>query len=350
MSKYTISILELIRQYTADSTLPISRRIDLAIPKIFDFNFPIYEESHRVELERKILMHYLNKEIGLETPDLWKLYLENRFNEIMPYYNELYRLQNEMMGIDFLHDTDLKINEEHSDTESGTQENKLDTTNETIGKNTEKDTLSSTVTKTESTVTNSTGTTTNTTTSSESVENKEKGTQSISDSSTSVTTVSVSENGSSNTLTSSFPQGRLAGGNYADNSSDTTTKNTSTSTNNVESTDNKTITDDKTATQTSNSQTKNDGSNSDKTETSQSSKNEQSDTRDNLQNKNLNSSGSQSGTENFENNNSGSRNEKKYGLSGNRTIASMILEYRDSILNIDKMIIDDLADLFITIY
>lgn len=350
MSKYTISILELIREYTADSALPISKRIDLAIPKIFDFNFPIYEESHRVVLERKILMHYLNKEIGLETPDLWKLYLENRFNEIMPYYNELYRLQNEMMGIDFLHDTDLKIDEEHSDTENGTQENKLDTTNETIGKNTEKDTLSSTTTTSESSSTTSTGTTTNTTTSSESVENKEKGTQTISDTATSATTTNGSENVSSNTVTSSFPQGRLAGGNYADGSSDTTTKNTSSSTNNVESTDNKTISDDKTATQTSTSQTKNDGSNSDKTETTQSSKNEQSDTRDNLQNSNLNSSGSQSGIENFENNNSGNRNEKKYGLSGNRTIASMILEYRDSILNIDKMIIDDLSDLFITIY
>ena len=350
MSKYTISILELIREYTADSTLPISQRIDLAIPKIFDFSFPIYEESHRKVLERKILMHYLNKEIGLETPDLWKLYLENRFNEIMPYYNELYRLQDEMMGIDFLHDTDLKINEEHENTESGKQENKLDTSNETTGKNTETDILTVTTKNSETSTTENSGTTTDKNSTTTTGENKESETESVSGSGGSTTVGENSENGSNNTVTNSFPQGRLAGGNYADGSSDTTTTNTTSSNATTETTETRTTTDEKTTTENSTVQGQNDGSHTDKTTVENSSNSEQTNVRDNVQNSTSNSSGSQTGSENFENVDSGNRNEKKYGLSGNRTIASMILEYRDNILNIDKMIIDDLADLFITIY
>lgn len=350
MSKYTISILELIREYTADSNLPISQRIDLAIPKIFDFSFPIYEETHRKVLERKILMHYLNKEIGLETSDLWKLYLENRLNEIMPYYNELYRLQDEMTGIDFLHDTDLKINEEHENTETGAQETKLDTTNETTGKNTETDILTSTNTSSENSTTDSTGTTTDTTATTLTGEKTEKGKQTNTGSSGSSSNGEISENGTSNTVTSSFPQGRLAGGNYADGSNDTTTTNTSSNTTTTESTESRTVADEKTTTENSTTQSQNDGSHTDKTVVTNSSKNEQTNVRDNAQNTSSNTTGTQTGKENFENSDSGTRNEKKYGLSGNRTIASMILEYRDSILNIDKMIIDELADLFITIY
>lgn len=71
----------------------IYQKIDLALPGIFDFDFPIFDESHRTDLERKIVMHYFNKEIGLETFELWKLYLNERLNLEMPYYNELYRVE-----------------------------------------------------------------------------------------------------------------------------------------------------------------------------------------------------------------------------------------------------------------
>ena len=41
-------------------------------------------------LETKILKHYYTREIGLETVGLWKLKLDMKMNEIMPYYNKLY--------------------------------------------------------------------------------------------------------------------------------------------------------------------------------------------------------------------------------------------------------------------
>ena len=55
--------------------------------------YPIFDESYRAALNQKILDHYYMEEIGLETPDLFNHYLSNRMNEIMPYYNEMYRVQ-----------------------------------------------------------------------------------------------------------------------------------------------------------------------------------------------------------------------------------------------------------------
>lgn len=62
----------------------------------FDFglqSYPIYNETHRENLNKKILNHYYENEIGFETANLFKFYLNNKMNEIMPYYNELYRKQ-----------------------------------------------------------------------------------------------------------------------------------------------------------------------------------------------------------------------------------------------------------------
>lgn len=59
--------------------------------KIFDFDYPIFDEAYRPTLECNILRHYYTREIGAETVGLWKLWLDARMNEIMPYYNELYK-------------------------------------------------------------------------------------------------------------------------------------------------------------------------------------------------------------------------------------------------------------------
>lgn len=89
MSKYTTQ-LRFIIEMNSEEGFPISQRIEQATSKIFNFNYPIWSEDYRKILEKKILMHYFNKEIGLETVGLWKLYLEERLNLIMPYYNEMY--------------------------------------------------------------------------------------------------------------------------------------------------------------------------------------------------------------------------------------------------------------------
>lgn len=92
MSEYTLSVKNLILSMTKDMTgQPISDRIRAACPKIFSFDYDLWSEDYKPILEKKILMRYFNREIGLETVGLWKLYLEERMNAILPYYNELYK-------------------------------------------------------------------------------------------------------------------------------------------------------------------------------------------------------------------------------------------------------------------
>lgn len=89
MAKYTTQIKSIIEHYS-NPELTIIERIKEAAPKIFNFDYPIWDNEYKQILETKILTHYFSKEIGLETVGLWKLYLYQRMNEIMPYYNDLY--------------------------------------------------------------------------------------------------------------------------------------------------------------------------------------------------------------------------------------------------------------------
>lgn len=119
MSKYTTEIrficetsAGLIESVGFNSVNDI---IQKAIPNIFNFDFPIFDESYRNVLCTKILKHYYTREIAFETVGLWKLKLETKLNEIMPYYNELYK--SETFEYNPLHDTDYK--REHTLSKSG---------------------------------------------------------------------------------------------------------------------------------------------------------------------------------------------------------------------------------------
>lgn len=95
MSKYTTE-LRYICEIEAGLSESVGQTkikdvIAKAIHKIFDFDFPIFDESYRNVLETKILKHYYTREIGLETYGLWKLKLDTKLNEIMPFYNQLYK-------------------------------------------------------------------------------------------------------------------------------------------------------------------------------------------------------------------------------------------------------------------
>ena len=81
MAKYTITIKTLI-----DNN--------------FDFkmtDYPIFDENYRETLNNNILHHYYENEIGFETAPLFRFYLNQKLNEIMPYYNELYKAQEKLI-------------------------------------------------------------------------------------------------------------------------------------------------------------------------------------------------------------------------------------------------------------
>lgn len=81
MSKYTITIKNLMKNG-------------------FDFglqDYPIFDSQYREILNNNILYYYYEDEIGFETPELFKLYLNRTMKRIMPYYNNLYLAQKNVL-------------------------------------------------------------------------------------------------------------------------------------------------------------------------------------------------------------------------------------------------------------
>lgn len=95
MATYTTQLKTIIENINGLSesapATQIPALIEKARPIIFGFDYPITDTSHKPILERKILQHYLFREIGFETVALWNLKLNFKMNEIMPYYDELYK-------------------------------------------------------------------------------------------------------------------------------------------------------------------------------------------------------------------------------------------------------------------
>lgn len=52
--------------------------------------YPIFDEEYRGALNSKIIDHFRFREIGFETPGMFRHYINTTLNEIMPYYNQLY--------------------------------------------------------------------------------------------------------------------------------------------------------------------------------------------------------------------------------------------------------------------
>ena len=245
----------------------IAQVIAGARPAIFDFPYPIFDETYRAVLETKILKHYYTREIGEETYGLWKLRLDTKMNEIMPYYNQLYK--STLLEFNPLYDVD--INRTHNATRKGTEilNGNVDTNGQVIA----------------STNANNTTTSDN-------------------------TTDQTSTNGNTDKY-SATPQGGLDGliqDKYLTNArmitgNDTLNSKAHTSTDNM--IDSTTDTSTNMTTATKNNTTINN-------------------TEDYL--------------------------ESVKGKQGTQSYASMILEFRETFLNIDMMVINDLSDLFMNIW
>lgn len=91
--------------------------IEEARPKIFSFNYPIFDVNYKPALETKILRHFYTREICCETYGRWKLFLEAKMNEIMPYFNQLYA--SELLEFQPLYDADYYREGTNEGTETG---------------------------------------------------------------------------------------------------------------------------------------------------------------------------------------------------------------------------------------
>ena len=254
MSKYTTEI-----RFICETACGLSESagysdvndiIASARSNIFSFNYPIFDDEYKSVLETKILKHFYTREIGSETVGLFKLRLDTKMNEIMPYYNKLY--ESELIEFNPMYAVDLNRSHNGQKNDSGSSSDNLSSTTSGQGS----------------------GTSGNNRT----------------------------DSGNSTALFSDTPQGGLEG---LDNNTYLTnaTKNNYTDTGSETGTSSNTWSETKTDTKT--------GSNT------------------------LNSTDSYT--------------ERVYGYDG-RNPSKMLQEFRDSFLNIDMMIINDLEPLFMQIW
>ena len=247
--------------------------------KIFTTKAEIFDENYRAVICKKILKHYYLREICSETVGIWKLWLNTRLEEILPYYNQLYK--SALLEFNPLYDVNVTRTHNRTIDENKTENG---TSTET---STDKNTGSGTRDNTTSGTNNNSGTS------------------------------SVTDNGSGNSkdLYSDTPQGALTGvetETYLTNARKITNTDSSTSE----------------STNSANGEYKDTGSVK-YTDTSE---------RANTKNGSNTNTGTVNNTEEYL--------ETVIGKQGSGTYSGMLKEYRDTFLNIDRMVIAEFDDLF----
>ena len=92
--------------------------IEQGMKYIFDFDYPIFDESYRTVLQTKILKNYYMREIAHETFGLFKMRLDNQLNISMEYFNQLY--ESAKIQIEPLNDYSIKEELDRNGSQSGT--------------------------------------------------------------------------------------------------------------------------------------------------------------------------------------------------------------------------------------
>ena len=110
MSKYTTEVRYICENKAGLSESAGCDNVDDIVSKswnkIFTSKAVFFDEEYRGVLCQKILKHYYLREIGTETVGIWKLWMNTRLEEIMPFYNQLYK--SALIEFNPLYDVDLK--------------------------------------------------------------------------------------------------------------------------------------------------------------------------------------------------------------------------------------------------
>lgn len=307
MSKYTTEVRFICESKSGLENSSGADNVDEVIAaawnKIFTSKASFFDESYRSVLCQKILKHYYLREICCETVGIWKLWMNERLETIMPYYNQLY--ESELIKFEPLNDVNLT--RKHDRTVDGTEERNGETSDTANG------TREITNDGTKNTTNNGTREVTGTNDTKETV--------------TSDTTTSAESNETKRDLYSDTPQGAITGlenENYLTNARKITDNVTSSGSEDTGTTRN-----------IDNDYTENDTTNN--TENTTTNNTENMTTNDTKTGTNK-VTGTSNTTEDYL--------ETLIGKQGSGTYSKMLMEFRDTFLNIDMMVIDEFKDLF----
>lgn len=84
------SIMNSMANYDREEKIKIRDLASATRERIFDFPYPLSSKVNKEEFECQILNHYIMRRIGFETFTAFQIYLENKLNEILPYYNIMF--------------------------------------------------------------------------------------------------------------------------------------------------------------------------------------------------------------------------------------------------------------------
>lgn len=344
MATETLQLRTYIENFTLleanqETGIPYSmeERIEIGRKQLFDFDYPFFDEDYKPIFERNFIEYYYTREIGFETMGLFKLRLRSWLRRNMSYYNQLWEsteivfdpLENSRRTIKSLKET--------------LTDRKDDTLKDVLDKNkTDIDSTSTTQSQMDSESVSSGTTLTNTTSSTEESSNSQI------DDSGSIDTTTSGEN-FNRELSSDTPDSRLqmttnADGSgvieYASNIQEN--KGTDSQTSNQES--------DNTQTQTQSGKTDTGGqsqSQTDGTVTDDSSSQTES-----VAQQGQNFEGTRAETGNLQSNISDVEDYfyETSGKLGVTTYSSMMMQYRESLINIEQMVLDAMQELFLLMY
>lgn len=120
MSKYTTEVRFICEHDAGLDTSVGFTQVDTVLDRcwnqIFNTNTTFFDENYRSVLCKKILKRYYTREIGCETVGLWKLWMNERLESVMPYYNQLYK--SELIEFNPMYDVDLATRHEKENAEA----------------------------------------------------------------------------------------------------------------------------------------------------------------------------------------------------------------------------------------
>lgn len=83
-------LMNSMTNYGAEEQTKIKDLSRVCSHKIFNFQYPLSNKVNKENFETMILNHFIDRRIGFETYLMFHIKLENKMNEIMPYYNKIF--------------------------------------------------------------------------------------------------------------------------------------------------------------------------------------------------------------------------------------------------------------------
>ena len=150
MSKYTVELKQICESYSGyykNQSMTTTEVIIGSIPKLFE-DVVLYDPTYKDVLFAKIIKHYYFREIGSDNVSKWIFWLQRKMNEILPYYNQLYK--SATLEFNPFYDVDLKkTGQKLSDVQGDiVKDNTLTNESDTMGSSEAQNNVLNTTTKT----------------------------------------------------------------------------------------------------------------------------------------------------------------------------------------------------------